>query len=286
LVPSSGLDILADMKALFSYLLTLPIPHHQLFLAGFSGGGYPLRLAAVLAAEEKRRADPRFTVQGWVSFFGMGGDFLLDHWFTPRDTVTRQPLWPDGEPHKAEAWSHILEEWYGTDTEYSDLPYTEGLDGHIPSRGRVWESLHGLACFNDALTSDRGLSERLAAHPYTERPATIPEPYRAIYPQLYFESGSDTLPLTLSPCLLIHGDRDDVVPYEESLRTSSALKASGASVELMTIRGGDHNLCVDGAESPDALKAYEYAVTWMLGLVHMGPLLIESCQQVGRGVCQ
>jgi hypothetical protein len=134
LVPSSGFDILADMSALFSYLLTLPIRHHQPFLAGFSGGGYPLRLATVLAAEEKRRDNPRFTVLGWVSFCGMGGDFLLDHWLTPRSSVTKQPLGPDHEPSETEQWTVNLEAWYETDTEFSDLPYTDGITGHIPSR--------------------------------------------------------------------------------------------------------------------------------------------------------
>lgn len=255
------------MAALFSYLLTLPIQHHQLYLSGFSGGGYPLRLAAILAAEEKRKNIPRFTVRGWVSFFGMGGDFLLDYWLTPRSSVTKRLLGSDHDVSETERWTETLQEWYSADTEFSDLPYTEGLSGHVPTRGRVWESLHGLACFNDAVTGDRGFSRRLAALPYSERPAAVPESCRAVYPQLYFESGASSLGEALPPCLLIHGDSDDVVPYEETLRTFAALKAAAAGVEVLTIPGADHDLCVDGAVSPHAVQAYEYAVAWMLALL-------------------
>jgi acetyl esterase/lipase len=255
------------MAALFSYLLTLPIQHQQLYLSGFSGGGYPLRLAAILAAEEKQRDIPRFTVRGWVSFFGMGGDFLLDHWLTPRSSVTKRLLGSDHDVSETERWTETLQEWYSADIEFSDVPYTEGMSGHVPTRGQVWESLHGLACFNDAVTGDRGLSRRLSALPYSERPAWIPESFRAVYPQLYFESGDSSLGKALPPCLLIHGDSDDVVPYEETLRTFAALKAAAAGVELLTIPGADHDLCVDGAESPHAVQAYEYAVAWMLGLL-------------------
>lgn len=42
------------------------------------------------------------------------------------------------------------------------------------------------------------------------------------------------------PVLVIHGDADDVVPYEQSVRLVNALKQAGARAELLTVPGGKH----------------------------------------------
>ncbi len=44
----------------------------------------------------------------------------------------------------------------------------------------------------------------------------------------------------LPPVLTIHGDKDDVVPYEQSVRLHKALAAAGVPNELVTIPGGGH----------------------------------------------
>ena len=42
------------------------------------------------------------------------------------------------------------------------------------------------------------------------------------------------------PGLLIHGDKDSLVPYEYSAETAAAMRRVGAPVELVTLRGADH----------------------------------------------
>lgn len=46
----------------------------------------------------------------------------------------------------------------------------------------------------------------------------------------------------LAPFLLIHGDRDDKVPYEQSPLFQSKMKAAGNICDLVTIQGGGHGM--------------------------------------------
>ncbi len=67
------------------------------------------------------------------------------------------------------------------------------------------------------------------------------------------------------PVLLMHGDSDDVVPYQQSVAMQAALKAVGATVKLVTISGGEHgpNFGVPNephAQLPEALKE---TVSWL-----------------------
>jgi acetyl esterase/lipase len=55
------------------------------------------------------------------------------------------------------------------------------------------------------------------------------------------------------PVISIHGDHDDVVPYENSVRLHKALDAAGVPNELVTIRGGGHGYFSD----VDTLHAYD-----------------------------
>ena len=61
------------------------------------------------------------------------------------------------------------------------------------------------------------------------------------------------------PILLIHGDSDELVPYEASLAFQAKLQAAHVPVKLITIKGGTHNSVVQ-------LQSDEYAgaiVQWM-----------------------
>jgi acetyl esterase/lipase len=44
----------------------------------------------------------------------------------------------------------------------------------------------------------------------------------------------------LPPILTVHGDKDDVVPYEHGVRLHKALDAAGVPNEFITIKGGWH----------------------------------------------
>jgi acetyl esterase/lipase len=49
----------------------------------------------------------------------------------------------------------------------------------------------------------------------------------------------------LPPILTLHGDADEVVPYDQSVRLHRALKESGDDAELITIQGGQHGFTPD-----------------------------------------
>lgn len=61
---------------------------------------------------------------------------------------------------------------------------------------------------------------------------------RRVSPITYVRKG-------LPPMLIVHGDSDSVVPYDQSVRLSSALKAAGDDVELVTVSGGQHGFPPD-----------------------------------------
>ena len=44
------------------------------------------------------------------------------------------------------------------------------------------------------------------------------------------------------PFLLLHGDEDDVIPFEQAGLLSDALHEVGVGAEVLRIRGGDHGL--------------------------------------------
>jgi acetyl esterase/lipase len=56
---------------------------------------------------------------------------------------------------------------------------------------------------------------------------------RSLSPQTYVRKG-------LPPILALHGDRDDVVPYEQSVKLTKALKSAGDDATLLTVPGGQH----------------------------------------------
>lgn len=61
---------------------------------------------------------------------------------------------------------------------------------------------------------------------------------RQLSPITYIRKG-------LPPVLAIHGDSDTVVPYDQSVRLTKALKSAGDDSELITVPGGKHGLTTD-----------------------------------------
>ena len=57
----------------------------------------------------------------------------------------------------------------------------------------------------------------------------------------------------LPPTISIHGDHDDVVPYDQSVRLHKALTAAGVPNQLVTIKGGGHGQFKE-AELEDAYE--------------------------------
>jgi acetyl esterase/lipase len=69
------------------------------------------------------------------------------------------------------------------------------------------------------------------------------------------------------PVLLIHGDSDDVVPYQQSVAMEAALKPLGVPVKLVTIPGGEHGPNFGAPNKPHAMlpKAFQETVSWLDG---------------------
>jgi dipeptidyl aminopeptidase/acylaminoacyl peptidase len=57
------------------------------------------------------------------------------------------------------------------------------------------------------------------------------------------------------PVLLIHGDADRIVPYQQSEVMLAALTAAGVPVKLLRIAGADHGPDFPGAKNPPDYKA-------------------------------
>src|SRR3546814_9042380 len=63
------------------------------------------------------------------------------------------------------------------------------------------------------------------------------------------------------PVLLIHGDRDTIVPFEQSTVMADALKAAGKSVELVALANENHYLRSEEHTSElQSLMRISYAV--------------------------
>ncbi len=66
----------------------------------------------------------------------------------------------------------------------------------------------------------------------------------------------------MPPYLLMHGSKDEDVPYEQSVEMCKAMKAAGAKCELVTVEGGEHGM--DHWEPHPELQWYKRAlVDWL-----------------------
>jgi acetyl esterase/lipase len=75
--------------------------------------------------------------------------------------------------------------------------------------------------------------------PWQEDPATRRQ-YPATEPLYRAASPSTHVSPTSPPTLLIHGDADDAVPFEQSVAMEAALKAAGVRAGLIRVPGGAH----------------------------------------------
>ena len=93
------------------------------------------------------------------------------------------------------------------------------------------------------------------------------------------EIAKRTSPLTYvsknsPPVISIHGDADDVVPYQHSVRLHKALESAGVPNELVTIKGGGHGYFSDA----DTLKAYDRIWEFLAAHLRKVPRASSSAQ--------
>lgn len=260
--PSNGFDIADDVDAFFDYITSSAsadaLPGNvrpdlsRVAVTGFSAGGHLTRLSMMRAFEESQKSNPRFVLRCNVPIVAMAGDYTLDWWTVERHEAAEPPL-SDDDRQKAKVKSsegvkHLQDK---TLPEVSCASYTEGLEGHdiAVTREHVWPNWGHYSTILDTLTGIEGLGAKLGKLPHEERVKALdPKLARAI-PQIWYRSLRDSKPANFPPTLLVHGTRDEAVPYEESVNNLKDLEAAGLPAELITVKGGNHN-----AEVPETGK--------------------------------
>ena len=161
------------------------------------------------------RAGPR--VRAIVSFYGYGD--IVGSWYArPDPFYLRRPL-----VSEAEAWAGV-----------QGFPVSNVEGSANDARFRFY-----LFCRQQGLWPQHVAGHDPARDPGAFRPYCPVRLVTAAYP----------------PTLLLHGDNDTDVPYEQSVLMASALEAAGVPHALITIAGGEHGF--DHAmDRPDVADAF------------------------------
>ena len=65
-----------------------------------------------------------------------------------------------------------------------------------------------------------------------------------------------------APCLLVHGDKDIVVPYAQSEAFADAMQDAGGTVRLLRVPGGGHRL-PPRTDGPEAMQLLDVMIDWL-----------------------
>jgi acetyl esterase/lipase len=104
------------------------------------------------------------------------------------------------------------------------------LEGGDPTRTQLFFYLLQTARAVDVFTGVEGLSQRLLRLPREERDDAVPPEARGAVPHLGINGA-------YPPTFMLHGDRDSVVPIEESRNMLRALREKGVEAKLAEIEG-------------------------------------------------
>jgi acetyl esterase/lipase len=132
-------------------------------------------------------------------------------------------------------YGDITGRWYACpDPFYLGKPLVAEADARAGVSGAPVSEMHG--SYNDA---------RYRFYLYCRQQGLWPLHVVGYDPALHPAAFAPYCPVQLvtathPPTLLLHGDRDTDVPYEQSVLMASALQAAGVSHELITIANGDH----------------------------------------------
>lgn len=225
--------MIEDVKALFAFLARptfseehlpngISLDARRLAVAGFSGGAYVARVAGIYA-EPKPKAV--------LSLFGMGGDFLSDHWLAVKNTYL---MFPGADQITDESVAHLLDPSlaavaeaplkYRSDGTMSDDENRWYLFTHAWRKGNLLDFLLGEPI--SATLRDLPYADRLAAIPPRLRPAILEDQINAAFPPTYF----------------VHGAIDHCVLVSESEKTYQRLRELGVTTELEIVPDADHGL--------------------------------------------
>lgn len=259
LYPSTGFDIIEDMKTLFSFLADpkfsedhlpsgISLDASRIALIGASGGAYPA-MAAGLYAHPKPTA--------LLLLFGMGGDMLGDGWVKPKDGF--MPF-PGAESVSESYLSYLLER---IPAPVSEAPVMLRPDQTIrDDENRIALYMHWWKT-GELLDYVVGkpISADLRALPASERICAVPVELRPVILQAHLDVG-------FPPTCLVHGELDAVVESTESQTTFKRLQELGVKTNMLLVPGAAHALC--SPENPAELavgaeEAYGKGLSFILG---------------------
>ena len=240
--PSTGPDIIADVKALFSFLASPSFSRNHLSsshvlessriaVSGESGGGYPALAACILASPK-----PKVLLQQ----YGMGGEFLSDNWIMPKDVAS--PV-PGAEKVTRAGLAGLLERWKREETSYDAMAMT-GDEGAVRDSGRLdclsfwWRE----GAFLDYVVGREGFTVGLRDVPFQERERKVPQELKGTF--LQFEVDG-----SFPAAVWLHGREDPMVMPEESERPHRKLKECGVRSESLMVEGAGHAL-LDAGNPP------------------------------------
>ncbi|KAJ5435738.1 Alpha/beta hydrolase fold-3 [Penicillium cf. griseofulvum] len=198
----------------------------RVVIAGSSAGGYLALAATAHPATPKPLA--------LLSIYGM------------MDSAGERYIHP-GQPLGA-----LLEDEAQVLKEVEDAMRADAIDGYAfpmdppaDSRFRWIMALHQAAQFPDVLTRKPGLGARIAG----EGLGAILEEDRVLFPVRF------GLKEGFPPTVLLHGDADDVVGFEQSVAVAEGLKAVGVDVSLERAEGQGHGFEVQDVIDLDGDEA-------------------------------
>ena len=122
----------------------------------------------------------------------------------------------------------------------------ESAGGHIVSlvgvRAKGETSVAAVVPFYAPHDLELQVKSRNALGPSMEALFGLTELNDAAWKVLRDASSTSYLRKDLPPYLLIHGDKDDKVPYEQSVQFQQKMKAIGARCDFITIKDGGHGM--------------------------------------------
>ncbi|KAH9934356.1 Alpha/Beta hydrolase protein [Fomitopsis serialis] len=233
LYPSTGFDVIDDMKALFSFLSNpnfsedhlpsgISLDASRIALVGASGGAYPA-MAAGLYAQPKPKA--------LLLLFGMGGDMLGDSWVAPKSGF--MPF-PGSESVTEASLSHLLEH---PPPPISDAPVKIQPDQTLrDDEGRMGLFMHWWRTGEllDYVVGEP-VSATLRSLPPAQRLPAVPAHLRLAILQAHLDA-------EFPPTCLVHGEQDGLVDPAESKTTYGRLKELGVKTKLVLVPDAIHAL--------------------------------------------
>ena len=234
ILPSTGFDIIEDVKTLFAFLVTTDFSQHlpagitldpeRLAVVGHSGGGWAARAASLYATPKPK-----------VMFlqYAQGGELLDDHWLAVKDESWTLPGVPKVERSMV---AHLLDEpqeiiSYDPSASQGDKT---AEDARPSRRGALLLYFLQTGEMLDYVLGEK-VSHVLRALPYERRLAAVPEHLR---PALLQGQIDGSFPATF----LLHGKEDALILPSESRVTAATLDQVGVKVQLEELEGAGHAL--------------------------------------------